>query len=82
MFNPHHVVRLLRQRPFTPLELKFSDGTIEVVRHPDNVIVFKSELGIAQYSEGEELAEYLKLYSLAHLVSVQPATESLGKTNR
>ena len=73
MFDPRKISEALRKKPFEPLQLKFSDGTTETVRHPDNVVVFFSEIGIAQYEKGEEaIAERLKTYALAHLVSIDP----------
>lgn len=71
MFNPRKISEALRKNPFETLELKFTDGTIERIEHPDNAVVFASEIGIAQHEKGEDqIAERLKMYALVHLISV------------
>ena len=66
------LIRLIRETPFEPLEFKFSDGALEIVKHADNVIVTGSRIAIAQFDAGGDVPDWIKHYSLRHLVSVEP----------
>ena len=75
--NALDLIRTIRETPFRPLVLEFTGGHREVVNHPDNIMVIGSSVHIAQYenSDSGDLAvpEWVKKYSLRHLVSVEPA---------
>ena len=78
--NAPDLIRTIRETPFRPLVLEFTNGNREVVNHPDNIMVIGSSVHIAQYEKanGAELAvpEWVKKYSLRHLVSVEPADKT------
>ena len=78
--NAPDLIRTIRETPFRPLVLEFSNGDRQTVNHPDNIMVIGSSVHIAQYSngEGDDMAvpEWVKKYSLRHLVSVEPANKT------
>jgi hypothetical protein len=71
--NATSLVEMIREnQPFQPLQFEFTGGAKEIVRHPDNIIVFGSYVIIAQFEDDSELPSRPKRYSLLHLVSVEP----------
>jgi len=74
MMNPRAIREMLRRSPFQPLEFKVTDGTSEIVKHPDNAILTASEVGIGQFDrDSADFPDWLKTYALVHLVSVEAA---------
>ena len=74
--NAPDLIRTIREEPFEPLLLEFSGGHRERVKHPDNIIVLGSSVMIAQFEADSDVPEWVKKYSLRHLVSVQPANKT------
>lgn len=58
---------------FEPLAFTFTDGTVEIIRHPEYTLPTGGTLAIAKQEPGEE-TPWLKLYSLSQLLSIEPAS--------
>ncbi len=74
--NAPDLIRTIREKPFEPLLLEFTGGHRELVQHPDNIIVLGSSVMVAQFEAGSDVPEWVKKYSLRHLVSVEPANKA------
>ena len=73
MINPRDIDALLKMEPFRPLRFVFTDGTQEVVTHPDNVLLTATSVGIGQHDQRLDppFADWTKTYALIHPVSVE-----------
>lgn len=63
---------LLDRRPFVPIRLHFSDGSMFDVRHPEMALLTRStvEIGIAE-RDGERIADRVIYCTLVHIVRVE-----------
>jgi hypothetical protein len=64
--------KLLSARPFEPLEVELSSGQIFSIRHPENVIVLKNTLVVA-----DPETDTVQWTSLIHIAAVQRKELSL-----
>lgn len=63
----------LRKRPFEPLRLHLTDGTMVEIRHPELVIVFPSKMIVAlPGSQQPQPADRYDVVSLAHVMRLTP----------
>jgi hypothetical protein len=58
--------RLLETRPFEPLEVELSSGQVWTIKHPENVMVLKNTLVVA-----DPEADTVQWISLIHIVAVR-----------
>lgn len=71
--SPEDLRDLLRQRPFRPVQLTFSDGSQHVIPHPEMVLLTRSSVSIGKASDPESgIADRTSHFSLSHLVRVDP----------
>lgn len=67
------VLKLIRQRPFRPLRFHFTNGETRDLRHPEMAVVERSMVFLFKpSSEMEGLAEDVGIYSLLHVVKIEP----------
>jgi len=64
--------QLLDRRPFVPVRLHFSDGTMFDIRHPEMALLTRStvEIGIPE-RVGERIADRVVYCTLLHIVRVE-----------
>jgi hypothetical protein len=68
------ILELLRERPFRPFRIHLTNGTVHVVRHPEQAMVGPGYLilGIpAHEASGPEVSD-TAFVSLLHVVEVTP----------
>ena len=63
--NADALRELLALRPFTPIEIQLSSGQTLTIRHPENVLVLKSTLVIADPEK-----DLVNWCSLIHITNV------------
>jgi hypothetical protein len=73
----HEVREALQVRPFEPLVFTFSDGSTEIVRHPEFALPGEGQIVIARTVPGRD-APWLKIYSLNHLVSIERESQRVA----
>ena len=64
--NADALRNLLAVRPFEPLEVQLSSGQIFTIKHPENVMVLKNTLVVA-----EPETDMVQWTSLIHVVAVR-----------
>lgn len=64
--NQDHLKELLSTRPFEPLEIQLSSGQTIMVKHPENVLLTKTTLIVADPEK-----DVSKWCSIGHIVAVQ-----------
>jgi len=64
--NPETLRNFLSTRPFEPFEVELSSGQVLSVRHPENVIVLKNTLVVA-----EPETDMVQWSSLIHVVGIR-----------
>jgi hypothetical protein len=62
----------LVRRPFEPFRVRLSSGDCYDVRHPDNALLVKSGIYIAEPEVSGELPEVPVWCSFLHVVAVEP----------
>jgi len=66
------LISLVRTRPFQPLRIHLSDGTVYDIRHPDQIIVLRGRVDIGVGADAETgAAERVEHVSLLHVVRVE-----------
>jgi hypothetical protein len=70
--NAEALRKMLAIRPFEPLEVELSSGQVFHVKHPENVIVLKNTLVVA-----EPETDTVQWTSLIHIVAVRKHQTSL-----
>ena len=70
--RPEELRTLLRRRPFVPIRIHLTDGTIYDVRHPEMALLTRStvEIGVEK-QEGSGIADDVVYCSLVHIVRVE-----------
>jgi hypothetical protein len=66
IMNADAIRELLKLRPFEPIEVELSSGQTLTIKHPENVIVMKNTLVVA-----DPETETVRWTSLIHVVSVR-----------
>jgi hypothetical protein len=70
--RPEEFLDMLRPRPFIPLRIHMTDGSIYELRHPDNVFVLRSRVDIGvRATPGSEIVDHVDHLSLLHIVRVE-----------
>jgi hypothetical protein len=64
--NAEALQKLLSVRPFEPMEVELSSGQIFMIKHPENVIVLKNTLVVADPD-----TDTVQWTSLIHVVAVR-----------
>lgn len=64
----------LARRPFEPFRVCLSNGDSHDVRHPENALLYKAGIYIAQPGQPEDLPEDVVWCSLLHVTAVEPAS--------
>ena len=70
--RPEELRTLLRRRPFVPIRIHLTDGTVYDVRHPEMALLTRStvEIGVEK-REGSGIADDVVYCSLVHIVRVE-----------
>ena len=71
--NAEAIRRFLDKRPFEPLEVQLSSGQVYEIRHPENAIVLKNTLVIA-----EPDTDFAMWCSLIHVTAIRRKGEMLA----
>lgn len=74
-----NLARQLRERPFRPLRLLLSNGTVHEIRHPELAMVGRSTviLGSPSSEEAPPAMEDYVMVSLLHIVQVEPISAAI-----
>lgn len=70
--NPEAIRKMLATRPFEPFEVELSSGQVFAVRHPENVIVLKNTLVVA-----DPETDSVQWTSLIHVVAIRRRQSTL-----
>ena len=70
--NTRSIRELLHKEPFDPLVFLFTDGSEELVRHPENVLLTPDTIAFARWETALDVDGWMKTYSTLQLVSVTP----------
>ena len=74
--RPSDTQSQLRQRPFTPFRLHFTDGSSCEVRHPEMAMATQTVVSLAVYDRKEvDLPERIILLDPLHVVRLEPIAE-------
>jgi len=79
--RPDELISLVRARPFVPLRIHLTDGTVYDISHPDQIIVLRGRVDIGVGADPETgAAEGVEHVSLLHVVRVEEInpTPTLG----
>lgn len=71
--NADAIRRSLDKRPFEPLEVQLSSGQVYEIRHPENALVLKNALVIA-----EPETDFVMWSSLIHVTAIRRKGEMLA----
>jgi hypothetical protein len=63
--NSEAIRELLKRQPFEPFEVRLSNGDVQLVKHPECVIVTKTRLILADLD-----ADRVTIVALLHVASV------------
>jgi hypothetical protein len=76
--RPDDYYQKLRQRPFEPVLIHVSDGTVYEIRHPDLVMVGRSTILVGTPALGflGPVFERYDTVSLLHITRLEPLTPS------
>ncbi len=73
--RPDELLSLVRARPFVPLRIHLTDGTVYDISHPDQIIVLRGRVDIGVGADPETGAvERVEHVALLHIVRVEPVT--------
>jgi hypothetical protein len=64
--NAEAIARLLALRPFEPIEVELSSGQVILIKHPENVMVLKNTLVVA-----DPEADSVQWTSMIHITSIR-----------
>jgi hypothetical protein len=70
--NPETLRQFLSVRPFEPLEVLLSSGQVLLVKHPENVMLLKNTIVVA-----DPEADAVQWCSLIHVVGTRRGKEAL-----
>jgi hypothetical protein len=71
--RPSDIQAQLRQRPFVPLRLHFTDGSTCDIRHPEMAMVSQTVISVGVYDHPEsELPARIILMDPLHVVRLEP----------
>ncbi|MCH7719844.1 MAG: hypothetical protein IH988_02475 [Planctomycetes bacterium] len=70
--RPSEIDAQLRQRPFTPFRLCMTDGTAYEVRHPEMMLVTRSEVVIAMDPGDDQIPERSAYLDPVHITRIEP----------
>ena len=70
--NAEALRKLLNVRPFEPVEVELSSGQVFTIKHPENVIVLKNTLVVADPD-----TDTVQWTSLVHIVAMHRRQTSL-----
>jgi hypothetical protein len=63
---------LIRTRPFVPLRLHLTDGTVYDIRHPDNIMVLRGRVDVGRGADPDTgVVDRVDHLSLLHVVRVE-----------
>lgn len=80
--RPEEIERLLRRRPFVPIRLHLTDGTIYDVRHPEMALLTRSTVDIGfSEQQGSTIADRVIYCALVHVVRVENLDIQASPTN-
>ena len=70
--RPEELRNLLRRRPFIPIRIHLTDGTVYDVRHPEMALLTRSTVEIGtERKQGSGIADDVVYCSLVHIVRVE-----------
>ncbi len=70
--RPEDIRERLRNRPFQPIRLFLSDGAQYDVRHPDTIIVGRTEIVLGLTGGNGDLPERFASIDPIHVVRIEP----------
>ena len=70
--NAEALRKFLEPRPFEPIEVELSSGQVWTIKHPENVMVLKNTLVVA-----EPETDTVQWISLIHIVAVRKRQAAL-----
>ena len=71
VFTPDDILRLVRQRPFTPFRIHMSDGAASYVDHPELVWVYPRRVLLGVPSRKEGLMQDWHDCALMHITQLE-----------
>jgi hypothetical protein len=71
---------LLTQRPFKPFRLVMSSGQTYEVRHPEMVMLTRTDILVGTNDPGDGIPAEFKICSLLHVSAVEPLAKQTTDT--
>jgi hypothetical protein len=69
--NTAELFRWLTRRPFRPFRIRMTDGAALDVRHPEEVVPYKTTAWVARGPAGETFEQHVTI-SLLHVIRLEP----------
>ncbi len=70
--QPHDIIKQLRKQPVRPLRVYISDGSSYEVRHPEMMMVGRSEVTIGLSRKGDPVYDKLVYCDPIHITRIEP----------
>jgi hypothetical protein len=70
--RPNDITSHLRKQPFRPLRVFISDGKAYDVRHPEMMMVGRSEVVIGLHSDDADVYERFAYCDPVHITRIEP----------
>jgi len=70
--RPNDITAQIRKRPFQPVRVFISDGKSYDIRHPEMMMVGRTEVVIGLTSRGQKVFDRLAYCDPVHIVRIEP----------
>jgi len=70
--RPNDIIAHTRKRPFQPVRVYISDGKTYDIRHPEMMMVGRTEVVIGLATRGKDLFERLAYCDPDHITRIEP----------
>lgn len=77
--RPNDIIQHVRKQPFQPVRVFISDGSSYDIRHPEMMMVGRSEVVIGLLSNGDDIYDRFAYCDPVHITRIEPIN---GKTVR
>ncbi len=74
--TPLEIRQLLARRPFIPLRIHMTDGSLHEIHHPELVLVLKQRIDIGVRPDKDGILTEVEYCSLLHVVRIEEITDA------